>query len=90
MSILQTSELHVDQKFSTNNPTMFKVCSLLHRQQAYVVDVGGVKKQQEWLDKLHGIIRKVIDQAKRGRLLPAKKQPEQQQVSTHGWDISHL
>lgn len=73
---LQTSELHVDQKFCEANPTMFKVTSLLQRHHAYVVDVGGAKKQLVWLNKMHGIIRKVIDQAKKGRLLPVKQSPE--------------
>ena len=48
---------------------MFKVSSLIHRHQNYVVDVGSPKKQKEWLDKMHALIRRVIDQAKMGRLM---------------------
>ena len=77
---LQTSELHVDQKFCETNPTMFKVSSLLHRHQTFVVDVGMAKKQDEWLHKLHGIVRKVIDQAKKGRLIATMKQSPEHQV----------
>lgn len=60
---------------------MFKVFSLLHRQQTYVVDVGVAKKQLEWLNKIHGLIRRVIEQAKKGRILSTKVSSDQQKVS---------
>ena len=72
----QTSELHVDGKFSQSNSTMFRVSSLLHRQQSYVVDVGAPRKLEDWLNKLHTVIRNFLDQAKKGRLLPVKSATE--------------
>ena len=68
----------MDQKFCEANPTMFKVSSLLHRHHTFVVDVGGPKKQLEWRDKLHAIIRRVLEQTKKGRLQQVNKSPVHQ------------
>jgi hypothetical protein len=69
---------------------MFKVSSLIHRHQSYVVDVGSPKKQVEWLNKMHSLIRMVIEQAKKGRLMslpanaPPAKPPPVNSVSVWG------
>ena len=64
---------------------MFKVSSLIYRHQNYVVDVGSPKKQKEWLDKMHALIRRGIDQAKMGRLMsmPALSPPPSKPPPVH-------
>lgn len=86
---LQTSELHIHDNFSELHPSKFKVSSLIHRHQNYVVDFGSPKKQREWREKMHALICRV-EQAKMGRLLsmpattvsaPPKKPPPLHPVS---------
>lgn len=56
----------MDQKFSTTNPTMIRVSSVLESHHVYVVDLGSTRKQQEWQNKILALIRGFVDQTKKG------------------------